>query len=116
MLQEIDDPDLAVYVIWSDQLGAEERHVADAAALIPDSRAIHYWDPEKLAGSSFQDQVGTSSPAWDVWLLFDRDAAWTPEANPKPAWWAHQLGELPPDRRLDPERFADKAKELLGTR
>ena len=110
---------MAVFVVWSSQLGAEERHVADATRLIPDPRARHYWDPDRLVGKAVTrrlqlmlDRAPTGDPAaWDVWLLFDRSARWD-SLPPVPAWWEHQTNMLPPERHLDPERFAARAREL----
>ncbi len=108
-----------MFVVWSSQLGAEQRHVAPAAELMTDARARHYWDPGLIIGRAYQRltlgdrilDIGTE--AWDVWLLFDRSARWTSSGPPTPAWWEHQLQVLPQERRLDPERFAARAAELL---
>jgi hypothetical protein len=109
------NPDVAVYVVWSPQRGGEERHVGSAAGLVPDPRAIHYWDPGRLAGRAFGPIVGTDDPAWDVWLLFDRRARWAGVHPPAPSWWEHQLGGLPVERHLDPVRFAEQARALERT-
>lgn len=115
MLQSHDDPDLAVYVIWSDQLGAEEHHVPEAAELLDDPRALHYWDAERLVGRAYEDVIGTPMPAWDVWIVHGREATWGAGSPPSPAWWEHQLGAagMPPERVLDAERFGRKTRELL---
>lgn len=103
-----------MYAVWSSQLGAEEHDVPRAADLLPDPRARHYWDPEQAVGGPFAGVLGMDSPAWDVWLLFDRDARWRDlDAPPDPAWWAHQLNGLPDSLRLDPDRFARKGNDLL---
>ena len=107
------DDDLSVLVVWSSQLGAEEKHVAEAAALMQDPRVRHYWDGARLAGKAFQAGLGLGSPAWDVWLLFPPGVRWEAGQAPEPAWWEHQLRGMPSDRRLDPKRFADKARELI---
>lgn len=108
-----DDPSegVAVYVVWSPQRGAEEHHVAGATRLIPDARVSHFWDGERLVGTAYQPVLGLGEPAWDVWMLFGRDASWA-EAPPRPAWFEHQLGALPDSLHLDPARFARKASEL----
>ena len=54
--------DVAVYVVWSPQLGAAEKHVASATALVADSRARHYWDGQKLVGSAYQPLLGLNAP------------------------------------------------------
>lgn len=98
-------------MVWTPELGAEETHVSGASRLIDDARVTHYWDPGQLAGSAFQDLLGTPAPAWDVWMLFGPDANWGDRAPP-PDWWEHQLGGLPSERRLDFDRFAEKALGL----
>jgi hypothetical protein len=119
-LDQEDSPELAIYVVWSSQLNAEEKHVADAAKLLSDQRAWHYWDGDQVVGSKYQnltlpdgEVIEIASPAWDVWMLFGRDARWD-ESAPRPDWWEHQLGPLPKEIRLEPERFGDKASELLA--
>lgn len=101
-----------MYVVWSSQLGARENHVPEAATLMPDPRARHYWDPDRLAGELFRPALETPGAAWDVWMLFGRGARWPEGGPPEPAWWEHQLGGMPPELRLDPERFADRASKL----
>lgn len=103
---------IAVFVVWSPQLGAHEKHVASASALIPDPRAHHYWDGNELVGKAFQPLLNLSAPAWDTWMLFDRNAIWRGDKPPMPAWWEHQLSEAPPELYLDPERFASHAEAL----
>lgn len=98
-------------MVWSPQLGAEEKHVAGAAELIDDPRVTQYWDPAMAAGRAFERVLGTPVPAWDVWMLFGPEARWG-ESPPEPDWWEHQLGSFRPDRRLDFERFTEKARGL----
>lgn len=100
-------------MVWSTQLGARERHVPEAAALMPDRRALHYWDSTLVVGRSVSPHLALGIPAWDVWLLYGADASWDEGGLPAPAWWEHQLTGLPDERRLNPERFARRARELL---
>jgi hypothetical protein len=111
-LEKDGSSDVAVYVIWSSQSGAEEQHVADAAELVADRRTRHYWDGGQQVGEAFQPLLGTPAAAWDVWLLFDRGARWEGNAPPRPAWWEHQLHGMTPERLLDPDRFARQAREI----
>jgi len=115
-LEKDGSADVAVYVVWSSQSGAKERNVADAASLVADRRTRHYWDAGQAVGKAFQPILGTSDPAWDTWLLFDRGARWEGNAPPRPAWWEHQLWGMTPERLLDPARFAKKAREIEGRR
>ncbi len=103
---------IAVYVVWSPQLGAQEKHVASAMALVPDARARHYWDGEELVGKAFQPLLSLPAAAWDTWMLFDRNATWRSSTPPTPAWWEHQLSAGPPALHLDPDRFASHAEAL----
>ena len=120
-LDEDNGSDIAVFVVWSPQLGAEIKHVAEAAELIPDPRARHYWDGDMVIGGQYQallhpdgKELTLGSPAWDVWLLFGPDVRWDGDQAPKPTWWEHQLRGMPEDVKLDPERFAEKAAQLRG--
>ena len=65
-------------------------------------------------GRGYQSFLQISQPAWDIWMLFGRDSDWG-DGPPPPDWWEHQLGGegLPAELILDPDRFADKAAELL---
>lgn len=104
--------DIAVYIVWSPQLGAQEKHVASATGLVSDTRAVHYWDGGMSVGRAFQSLLQLSEPAWDVWMLFDKASTWKADAPPAPAWWEHQLHGAPPERMLDASRFATKARSL----
>ena len=106
--------DIAVYMVWSDQRGARERHVAGAAALMAEPRVKHFWDSQEVVGKAFQPVLDAPVPAWDVWMLFGRDAVWSDPA-PTPSWWETQLGGLPQDRELDGPRFSRKAAQLLSS-
>jgi hypothetical protein len=108
--------DVAVYVVWSSQVGGKERNVAKAATLVSDRRARHYWDEDQRVGKAFQPILKTPEAAWDVWMLFDRGVRWEGESPPRPAWWEHQLYQMPPDRLLDAGRFARKAREIRARR
>jgi hypothetical protein len=85
--------------------------------LIEGDSVHHYWDGEQRVGAAVQHFVkGLDYPAWDFWMLYKPGQTWDDEA-PEPDWWEHQLGSLSREfgqRRLDAERFADKAKELAG--
>lgn len=104
--------DVAVYVVWSPQLGAEEKHVASATSLVPDRRARHYWDGQMLAGSAYQSLVGSKAAAWDTWMVFDKTAMWRSDSVPRPAWWEHQMSSGPPELMLNAERWASHAMAL----
>jgi len=105
-------PTIAVYVVWSSQLGATEANVSGGASLVPDPRARHYWDADKIVGAAFDSILSLPVPAWDTWMLFAPTAAWRGRTPPAPAWWEHQLNVGPPERHLDPARFTAHAESL----
>jgi hypothetical protein len=76
---------VAVYVIWSSQVGGKERSVGKAAEMVSDRRARHYWDGDQLVGKAFQPLLRTPGPAWDVWMLFDKGVRWEGASPPRPA-------------------------------
>ncbi len=89
--------------------------MSGGAKLMDDQRAAHYWDPERLVGVAYQQHIANlSSPAWDVWMLYEPGVLWEGEAPPQPTWWEHQLSRLEghDDRWLAPDRFARKALEM----
>lgn len=104
--------DVAVYVVWSPQLGAEEKHVGSATALVPDPRAKHYWDGQMLVGSAYQPLIGSRAAAWDTWMVFDKVTVWSKDSVPRPAWWEHQMSSGPKALMLDPNRWASHAIAL----
>lgn len=107
---------MAVYVVWSSQVGGRERNVDKAAQRVPDLRARHYWDDDQLVGKAFQPILRTPEEAWDVWMLFEPGVRWEGETPPQPTWWEHQLYGMPFERLLNSERFAKKAVEIRSKR
>lgn len=63
-------------------------------------------------GTGFSRAANRRKPARDVYMLFGPNASWPATGVPTPAWWEHQLSGLPPELRLDPRRFAAKARAL----
>jgi hypothetical protein len=104
--------DVAVYVVWSPQLGASEKYVKEAMRLVPDPRAKHYWDGRMLARSAYQRVVKSKAAAWDTWLLFDKSVMWRGDTVPQPAWWEHQMSSGPPTLMLNPDRWTSHAMAL----
>lgn len=118
MRQELNIPNLTVFVISSSQAGAKEKNTANAIKLMSGPGVHHYWDGLLRVGSAVQPFVeGLDYPAWDFWMLYRPGVTWSTEKAPEPDWWEHQLGSLHRDfagRRLDAQRFAEKARELAG--
>lgn len=93
--------------------GAEEKDVGVATRVIPDSRALHYWDGSGVTMQEWRKVIGIDEDAWDVYFLYDRSAEWTGDLPPTPVLWMHQLGGVAPEHHLDPDAFAAQANSLL---
>ena len=115
MLDRVNGADLRVYAVWVPILRTDIRlAVSRATARLPDDRVNHFWDAEGALPQSYSRILGLpdSGPAWDVYLVFDRNARWDAEP-PAPAQWMHQLGVGPSAQRLDADRLAGEVGKLL---
>ena len=70
ILEQFPDASLAVYAVWSPQLGATRGDID--RELFGDPRVTTYWDPSGVAAEAV---VGDSN-AYDVYALYDGDAEW----------------------------------------
>ena len=53
--------------------------VPRAAALLPDLRVSHFWDPTRISGNFFKKNIVPNvraSVAWDMFFLYDKAAKW----------------------------------------
>jgi hypothetical protein len=115
VLAKLDAPDLRVYAVWAPILATDARlTVWRASTRLPDGRVRHFWDADGALVKAYSRilRLGQSLPAWDVYLVFDRNAEWS-DQPPAPEDWMHQL-PLTPERRLDGDRLAREAGKLLG--
>lgn len=116
MLDKLDAPDLRVYAVWVQILRTDMRlAVSRATTRLPDERVSHYWDAEGDLVKAYSRILGLpdSRPAWDVYLVFDRNARWDAEP-PAPDQWMHQLPVAPAAQRLDADRLAGQVRKLLN--
>ena len=112
--------DLALFVVWIPMFpGDSEAKAAEAMKLVLGRRARHYWDAEKSIGKDFstslelpQDRVPV---AWDVYLVFDKEAVWK-KMPPLPTQWMHQVSKLKDDfdNILDGEKLSLAAEALFS--
>jgi hypothetical protein len=115
VLEQVKNSDLRVYSVYVPILGGDdEASVPAALKSLPDSRVMFYWDAkgELTQGYSRVLQLGDKRPAWDVYLLFDRNAEWKGEP-PVPNYWMHQLRGVSPERRLNGDTLANEIKRTL---
>jgi hypothetical protein len=117
VLDQVNAVDLRVYAVWVPILRTDIRlAVSRATTRLPDDRVDHFWDARGKLPGTYSRILGLpdSRPAWDVYLLFDRNARWDGEP-PAPTQWMHQLGIAPPPQQLDADRLAGEVVNLLNS-
>lgn len=91
---------MKVYSVWQPILPSDVKlTVGRATKRLADSRVSHYWDGENIFAQTFAPVLGLDDQAWDVYLLYDKDAEWG-ETPPKPFYWQEQLG-ISDETKLD---------------
>lgn len=114
VLDEIDDENLRVYVVWTPVLQEDGRSRAvNAVQQVSDGRALHLWDSDKSLGLSLGTTVTLPRGrelAWDTYFVFDSQSEWG-DTPPEPADWMHQLGN--DDRTLDGSKLRSVVERLL---
>ena len=106
MLQKNASRDLAAYVVWVPELGAETKHVPPAMKLVPDERARHYWDGAEVVGKQYGALLRINRIAWDAYFIYPPGARWGPAGVPQPDFWMHQMSKVKEAPDLDPKVFA----------
>src|SRR5262249_23588619 len=96
VLETIPDNRLAVYVIWIPVLNFQDeatrqRNGLKEPARVPDTRAIHYTDPNGFSGKQYSTILGFPyhAPAWDVYMAFAAGVRWE-DRVPSPTDWMYQ--------------------------
>ena len=75
--------EMRVYVIWFSMLpGDSHSELERAETFIPDQRALHFWDEDKIVGRAFARQYGAEFDyiVWDAYFLYAPDTRW--DASP----------------------------------
>ncbi|MGC1728307.1 MAG: hypothetical protein WA747_02875 [Steroidobacteraceae bacterium] len=132
LLRGTADPRLQIFVVHEPVLGvarhipglhvASEHDVVEAAQLIQNPNAHHYWNKSGTFGRLLSSAVrlengGQPVYAWDVWLLYGPDAQWGPGGPPPPDLLMHQLSALRGSTQfpfLDSQAFARQVRALLA--
>lgn len=95
VLSQISADNLAVHVVWTPVLPADNYKAATTAhKYVPDERATYYWDGDQnlgMAYGSVLDLPRGRRLAWDIYFVYGPDAVWG-DTLPVPAVWNHQLG------------------------
>lgn len=115
VLEQVKDSDLRVYSVYVAILrGDDEASVPAAINRLPDSRVVFFWDGKGELAQSYSPvlELKAGQPAWDVYMVFDREAELKAEP-PAPNYWMHQLGGVAPERRLNGDTLAAEIKKIL---
>ena len=110
-----DDPRIVTFVVHVPALGAHEANVAPASRLITNRYTTHYWEETGITGKLMEQVMGVDKYVWDFWAIYAPDVRWSDQRlMPAPSFWQHQLGGLPPEKRLNANVFASKVDEYLA--
>lgn len=116
VLARLSQTDLRLYLVWVPILDSDTQAEAEAAmSAVPrnDPRIHQYWDrggqlatalgrvlgipPRRADAAASPPGSGEASGlAWDVYLLYPRQARWAASGVPKPDRWMHQLNQVSP--------------------
>jgi hypothetical protein len=116
VLAEIGDPSLRAHVVWVPILKTDQDPPdQETRALVPDGRAVHYWDADGIVSPLFAAALGLSPgyPAWDVYLIYGPDVRWE-DGPPTPVYWHHQLPGVTKAPFLDGDSFARQLRLVLA--
>lgn len=112
LLDDLKGQDVKTYTVWQPILPSDVKlTVGRATKRLPDPRVRHYWDGENLFAQTFAPVLGLEDQAWDVYLLYGKDADWG-ETPPKPVYWQEQLG-LSDETMLDKTKLTAEIRKLL---
>ncbi len=90
MLNEMNNNDIRVFVVWEPVLPTDLAPPSTAAlARVPDRRVTQYWDG-KRALSRLMGEHDRASVVWDYIAVFEPGATWQ-DAPPKPVFSDHPV-------------------------
>lgn len=108
------DQNIEVYSVWVPILPSDLKlTVGRATKTLPDPRVTHYWDGEGELVKGYAPVLGIDEQAWDVYLLYDKDAEWK-DTPPKPIYWQEQLG-ISEETKLDAAKLMAEIQKLLSS-
>ncbi len=111
ILQAYPHARINVSIVWIKMLSSDNARAArQAARLIADARAKHFYDPKGRVGKTIARSLGEpDQTAWDMYLFYAVGERWS-ETPPPPLAWVHQLSES----WADHYRFGDDLETELA--
>lgn len=119
ILDEIQDPRLAVYVVWEPVSSADTEASATAAGRsLRDPRVVQFWAEDRSTGQAFAANLSNlEAPVWDVFLAFGGGKNWDSMA-PNPSYVMSNMVTRGPGTssypRLNGIELASQVKILLA--
>ena len=116
MFEGIVSEKLRGYAVWEPILRTDNlRGARKATTVLPDARVRHYWIEDQAVGEIFQSPLGLKDEvAWDVYLVYPPGVEWKNSGPPKPAYFMHQLHDLPAARRLDAKVLSARLRAVIA--
>lgn len=112
-MADLKGQDVKVYSVWVPMLPSDAKlTVGRATKSLDDPRVTHYWDADNVLSKAWAPVLGIDDEAWDVYLLYDKDAEWG-EMPPKPIYWQEQLG-ISDATKLDRVKLTTEINKLLS--
>ncbi len=108
LFERFDDDALRAFVVWIPMLPEDDAQAAAAqtAAFREARLALAGWDAHRAIGKRFEQTLGLTRTAWDVYLVYAPGVVWHGQLPPAPTYWMHQLD---PDAGADPALWLDPA-------
>jgi hypothetical protein len=112
VLEKVKDQNLSVYAVWMPILMIDSKaSVPQATKRFEDARVLQYWDSQAEMSRTYAPILKADGPAWDVYLLFDRNVEWKDQA-PVPSFVMDKIG-LENGKPLDGAELAKQISVLL---
>jgi hypothetical protein len=77
VMEQVNDPDLRVYVVWTaPDLPEVSKALQQEAALAPDPRITRFWSTNRSLGNLFESMLAPYKPVANPCLLFGPEKSW----------------------------------------
>jgi hypothetical protein len=115
LMDGVPDGDLAALVVWEPVQESETREAAvEAAQLVTDPRARHYWTVSPGLADALGAPLGElASPVWDLFLVYPAGARWEGSAPP-PAYAMQGGDEVPGTAPFDAATLTHEVRAILS--
>lgn len=95
MFTRFDSDRLSGMIVWLPMRAGDDARAATAqAGTFTDARLrLQGWDRDLEIGHAFEQTLGLTRTAWDVYLVYEPGVTWEGALPPQPSFWMHQLTE-----------------------